>query len=95
MRVTQPTWITAFATGAALVVFALPQPEPLVTEAAEAAEAETEAEECAKRAEQLKDRAAQLAAEAKSRRAKRPKISPDGAMSTKSIKNIQKHTKPN
>ena len=34
MRVTQLTWTTAFATAAALVVFALAQPEPLVIEAA-------------------------------------------------------------
>ena len=34
MRVTQLTWTTAFGTAAALVVFALAQPEPLVIEAA-------------------------------------------------------------
>ena len=34
MRVTQFAWITAFATAVAVVIFALPQPEPLVTEAA-------------------------------------------------------------
>ena len=39
MRVTQLVWMTAFATAVAVVVFALPQPEPLVAEPAEAAEA--------------------------------------------------------
>ena len=37
MRVTQLSWITAFATAVALVVFALPQPVPLVIDAVEAA----------------------------------------------------------